>query len=89
MTLANNSGTGLDVEVASASVAITSSNFTNKPAGNGVTNNGSGSTVDARSSWWGSATGPTIASNPGGTGDAITGSNAAGVQYSPFATTPN
>jgi hypothetical protein len=34
--------------------------------------------------WWGNASGPTIASNPGGTGDSIAGVGAPAVLYSPF-----
>ncbi len=37
-------------------------------------------TLDARWNWWGSNSGPTHASNPGGTGDAISNS----ISYSPF-----
>ena len=33
--------------------------------------NDTGITVDARYNWWGSSTGPTHVSNPGGTGDAV------------------
>jgi hypothetical protein len=36
--------------------------------------------------WWGSSSGPTIAGNPGGTGDSIVGIGAAAVLYSPFLT---
>ena len=42
-------------------------------------------TIDAENNWWGSATGPTIASNPGGTGDAIADTNGV-IDYSPFLT---
>jgi len=40
-------------------------------------------TLDARFTYWGSATGPTIASNPGGTGEALVDPNAQ-VIYQPF-----
>ena len=40
-------------------------------------------TLDATNNWWGSPTGPTIASNPGGTGDKIIDPNSQ-VTYSPF-----
>jgi Right handed beta helix region len=39
----------------------------------------------ATNNWWGSATGPTIASNPGGTGDTIIDQDGV-VSYKPFAT---
>jgi hypothetical protein len=44
--------------------------------------------LNAQGNWWGSATGPTIASNPGGTGDKIDDQDGV-VLYSPFATSPN
>jgi parallel beta-helix repeat protein len=40
----------------------------------------SGGPLDATNNWWGSATGPTHSSNPGGTGDAVSGN----VDYSPW-----
>jgi len=89
VTLNQDQGAGLQIQVASASVTITNSNFTNKSVGAGVTNNGAGAAVNASNSWWGSTTGPTVASNLGGTGDVINGSNIGGVIYSPFATSPN
>ena len=42
-------------------------------------------TLNAENNWWGSATGPTIASNPGGTGDAIIDPSGV-VDYIPFLT---
>ena len=42
-------------------------------------------TLNAENNWWGSTTGPTIASNPGGTGDAIIDPNGV-VDYTPFLT---
>jgi parallel beta-helix repeat protein len=44
--------------------------------------NDSSATVDASRSYWGSPTGPTNGSNPGGTGDAVIGN----VNFMPFAT---
>ena len=48
-------------------------------------------TLDAENNWWGSASGPMIASNPGGTGDKIIDPDGV-VDYTPFltsaATTP-
>jgi hypothetical protein len=41
--------------------------------------------ADASNNWWGSATGPTIASNPGGTGDILDDR----VAYTPFLTAPS
>jgi Cohesin domain/FlgD Ig-like domain/Dockerin type I domain len=48
----------------------------------GVNNVNKSFTIDARYNWWGSNSGPTIASNPGGTGQAITDS----VRYTPYLT---
>jgi hypothetical protein len=42
------------------------------------------SDADASNNWWGSPTGPTIASNPGGTGDPLDDR----VAYTPFLTAP-
>jgi parallel beta-helix repeat protein len=39
----------------------------------GINHYGGGLTVDATNNWWGNASGPTSASNPGGTGDAVSG----------------
>jgi hypothetical protein len=50
----------------------------------GTYTGGAGS-LNATDNWWGSATGPTIASNPGGTGDKITDPDGV-VTYSPFLT---
>ncbi|MDE3057711.1 MAG: right-handed parallel beta-helix repeat-containing protein [Bacteroidota bacterium] len=46
----------------------------------GVDNVNQSFVIDARWNWWGSNTGPTVASNTGGSGQAIS----AGVNYSPF-----
>ncbi len=43
------------------------------------------SDADASNNWWGSPTGPTIASNPGGTGDPLDDR----VAYTPFLTAPS
>jgi parallel beta-helix repeat protein len=48
----------------------------------GVTNANSSATVDARNSWWGSATGPTHSGNPGGSGSVVSDY----VLYSPWLT---
>ena len=58
----------------------------NNIAGNtvGLTYNGT-EAVDARNNWWGKPTGPTIASNPGGTGDSITNPSGT-LLYNPFLT---
>jgi hypothetical protein len=45
----------------------------------------SSGSLDARNNWWGRSSGPTIASNPGGTGDVIVDPDGV-VAYSPFTT---
>ena len=63
----------------------------NSVAGLDVPAGGYSGILNAENNWWGSATGPTIASNPGGTGDKIIDPDGV-VDYSPFltsdATTP-
>lgn len=44
--------------------------------------------LDATNDWWGSSTGPTIASNPGGTGEIIIDPDGV-VTYKPFLTAPS
>ena len=44
--------------------------------------------LNAENNWWGSSTGPTIASNPGGTGAVIIDPDGV-VDYSPFRTSPS
>jgi hypothetical protein len=57
----------------------------NTASGLELTAGGHSGTLDAKSNWWGSATGPTIASNPGGTGDKIIDPDGV-VAYVPFLT---
>jgi len=45
-------------------------------------NNWGGAVIDATLNWWGSSTGPTVASNPGGSGDPLT--NPVNVTYEPW-----
>jgi len=60
----------------------------NNIAGNvaGATYNGT-ETINIDNNWWGSVTGPTVASNPGGTGDSLSGTGSAFFDYTPFLTT--
>jgi parallel beta-helix repeat protein len=55
----------------------------NNPAGWGLNNAGAAFTIDATHNWWGSNTGPTISTNPGGTGQKVS----TFVNYSPFLNT--
>lgn len=83
-TIVGNS-TGVEIS-ANATNGLIANN--NNIFGNGVgmLNNSPAGSVNAENNYWGSATGPTIASNPTGTGDSITGTGAAAVDYDPFLT---
>ncbi len=69
-------GNAYGLYVAAGSVTDTVEVHTNTITGNttnGVFNDpSSGGSVDATNNWWGASTGPTHASNIGGTGDAVT-----------------
>jgi hypothetical protein len=54
--------------------------------GAGIQTLGFSTQADARNNWWNSPSGPQSPLNPGGTGDAITGPGASGVQVVPFLT---
>jgi len=75
-------GSGLAVDSLAGSTIVAHNNsFT----GNGTGVFKSGATViDATSNWWGDISGPTVASNPGGTGQSITGPGADSVNYVPW-----
>ncbi|HEX5702908.1 MAG TPA: Calx-beta domain-containing protein [Pyrinomonadaceae bacterium] len=83
-TIAGNS-TGVEIS-ANATNGLIANN--NNIFGNGVgmLNNSPAGSINAENNYWGSATGPTIASNPTGTGDSITGTGALAVDYDPFLT---
>ena len=55
----------------------------NNTNGWGVNNVGGAFTIDATNNWWGSNTGPTVATNPGGTGQKVSTL----VNYQPFLNT--
>lgn len=76
--------------------AVANSNFTindNNISGNATAGivvelggySGGAGSLNAENNWWGSSTGPTIASNPGGTGDAIVDPDGV-VDFTPFLT---
>jgi parallel beta-helix repeat protein len=75
-----NFGDGLRIDSSSTPSITNSEIFAN--FGYGI-NNTSASTINASNNWWGSPTGPTISTNPGGTGDKITTK----VTYSSFKST--
>ncbi|HVS31202.1 MAG TPA: hypothetical protein VMS98_07080 [Thermoanaerobaculia bacterium] len=70
-----------------AGTIATNQAHNNNIAGNtaGGTYNGT-ETINVDNNWWGSPTGPTVASNPGGTGDSLAGTGAAFFDYTPFLT---
>ena len=65
---------------ASDTCAVTATNDSFAGDTTGVQNNQTGGSLNATLDWWGSATGPAIASNPGGTGAAAVGN----VSFSPW-----
>ncbi|HEX5692848.1 MAG TPA: hypothetical protein VFX76_22710, partial [Roseiflexaceae bacterium] len=81
--------TGLTIQGAVTGVNITGGTSHTLYRNNITTNttgavNATGSPVNARENFWGNATGPTHATNPGGTGDSISNN----VAYRPWCTTP-
>ncbi|HMH02381.1 MAG TPA: thrombospondin type 3 repeat-containing protein [Terriglobales bacterium] len=75
----------------SSNISINKNNISGYPIGleenlGGYT--GGFNSLDATNNWWGSSTGPTIASNPGGTGELIIDEDGV-VKYSPFLTSPS
>ena len=72
----NNTGRGIyvsqDVATPDSNVSVNYNNISgNTVAGLAVDPSSYSGVLNAEANWWGSATGPTIASNPGGTGDII------------------
>jgi hypothetical protein len=93
--LANGAGRAIRINDAgfgggpNSSITINNNNISGYPIGleenlGGYT--GGFNSLDATNDWWGSSTGPTIASNPGGTGEPIIDEDGV-VKYSPFLTT--
>jgi hypothetical protein len=81
--------TGLTIQGAVTGVNITGGTAHTIDRNNITTNtsgviNATGSPVNAMENFWGNATGPTHATNPGGTGDSISNN----VAYRPWCTTP-
>jgi len=92
-SLANGAGRGIRMDdecpgCPNSGVNINNNNISGYPvAGLQVDSGGYfGGSLNATNDWWGSSTGPTIASNPGGTGEPIIDPDNV-VTYSPFRTT--
>jgi hypothetical protein len=90
-TITNGAGRGMRASriVASdnsSNIAANYNNINGNAVAGLVVDSGSYTGIfNAENNWWGSPTGPTIASNPGGTGDAIMDPDSV-VDYTPFAT---
>jgi uncharacterized repeat protein (TIGR01451 family) len=93
--LANGLGRAIRINDAgfgpSSNISINQNNISGYPTGleenlGGYT--GGFNSLDATNNWWGSSTGPTIGSNPGGTGELIIDEDGV-VKYSPFLTSPS
>jgi len=91
-SLANGLGRAIRINDAgfgpSSNISLNKNNISGYPTGleenlGGYT--GGFNSLDATNNWWGSSTGPTIASNPGGTGELIIDEDGV-VKYSPFLT---
>jgi len=80
-SLISNNGTGVEASSNAVPYLERCSIVGNATAG--LTNQSASVTVQATSCWWGSATGPTNASNPGGTGQVVSGT----VAFTPWLTT--
>jgi hypothetical protein len=92
-SLTNGAGRGIRMDdecpgCPNSSININNNNISGYPvAGLQVDSGGySGGSLNATNNWWGSSTGPTIASNPGGTGEPIIDPDNA-VNFTPFRAT--
>lgn len=81
----NSASFAIDVTAGAYNVTIINCNFqnTNGGVGNGVRNQGTG-TVDARRNYWNASSGPTIASNPAGTGAIAANTSSGTLIYFPW-----
>jgi hypothetical protein len=75
----NTNGTVVDAET-TGQVSVNHNSFEGNS--NYAVSNRGDDILDARNNWWGDATGPTVASNPGGTGDKVS----TNVSYEPATT---
>jgi hypothetical protein len=96
-TLANGAGRGIRMDdecpgCPNSSININNNNIFGYPVAGLVVDAGGYSggvgSLNAENNWWGSASGPTIASNPGGTGALIIDPDGV-VDYSPFRSSPS
>lgn|GEM_PF-3255468 len=81
-TIRNSSGYGIRATT-SSNPSVNFNSITGNPLF-GLSNATSTITINAENNWWGSASGPTHASNPGGTGDAVSNF----VDFTPWLTSP-
>lgn len=96
--LASGAGRGIQVEnpyvgygvSPNSNITINNNNLSGYPVGleedTGGYTPATPNSLNATNNWWGSSSGPTIASNPGGTGEPIIDQDGV-VKYSPFLTT--
>ena len=93
--LASGAGIGIRIDdecpgCPNSSITINNNNISGYPVAglqvDTLSYAGGPGSLDATNNWWGSSTGPTIASNPGGTGEPIVDLDGV-VKYSPFLTT--
>lgn len=88
----NNPGEGIlvedDIGSPNSNITVNDNNIAgNATAGLEVVSGGYTGVLNAEMNWWGSATGPTSPSNPGGTGDKVIDPNGV-VDFTPFRTSP-
>ena len=78
----SNNPIGIEItdSVDDVSTWIVSHNNIERNTAYGISNDAVTGTLDAENNWWGDASGPTHASNPGGTGDAVSDN----VDYDPW-----
>jgi hypothetical protein len=77
--VSNSTGDGILVDAAAGTVGAITDNDLSGNSGKGIDNLG-GTVLEGGLNWWGDASGPAAASNPGGTGSGVS----ANVDYSPW-----
>jgi len=93
------SGAGIGIRIndgcpgcPNSSITINNNNVSGYPVAglqvDALSYSGGPGSLDATNNWWGGSTGPTIVTNPGGTGTAIVDPDGV-VDYTPFRTSPS